>query len=220
MLQELLAGADGRAVGFWTSTDDDAQAAVKPPGAASFQPAESVPISSFLDPPTDIAIAPNGDVVVVGPEPCGEAVCVSGARLPAGGSWGPVETIASLQQELSGIALAAAGDASFTAVWTEANGVEGFGPPGLVLASDRSPGSAGTWDEEPAVLADLPNATAGCFNTESCVDVAVGPGDQRLASGPNAATARAASLRACDWRAGPGSRPRRSHRRTTTPCRS
>ena len=181
VLQELLAGADGRAVGFWTSTDGDAQTAVKPPGAASFQAAEPIPLNDFLDPPTDIAIAPNGDVVVVGPQGCGDSTCVSGARLPAGGSWGPVETLATLQQDLSGIAVAAAANASFTAVWTEANNIEGFGPPGLVLASDRSPGGARAWDAEPTVLADLPNATAGCFNAEGCVDTAVGPGGERLA---------------------------------------
>ena len=33
------------------------------------EPADSIPLNSFLDPPTDIAIAPNGDVVVVGPDP-------------------------------------------------------------------------------------------------------------------------------------------------------
>ncbi|HYH88298.1 MAG TPA: PKD domain-containing protein [Solirubrobacteraceae bacterium] len=170
VLRELLAGADGTAVGFWTSTDDDAQTAVKPPGAASFEPAQDIPLSSFLDPPTDIALAPDGSVVVVGPDICSEQTCIAGAR-HSGGAWGAVEPIAIVGTVPSGVAVTANADSTFTAVWTE---------PNLVRSSDRASGGGG-WDAVPEVVANLPGATAGCTGAEDCVDVAVGPQGQHVA---------------------------------------
>ena len=181
VLRELLAGADGTAVGLWTSTDDDAQTAVKPPGAASFEPAQDLPLSSFLDRPTDIAIAPDGSVVVVGPDPCGELTCIAGVRR-SGGAWGAVEPIAVLEHRP--VRRRRDGERrtpSFTAVWTESNDtVEGFGPPGWCAAPIARPApAAGT--PQPAVVADLPGATPAASNAEDCVDLAVGPQGQHVA---------------------------------------
>jgi hypothetical protein len=159
-LEDLVVGADGTVMGYWTSDDGPSETAVKPPGSADWDPAQTLAQGG---PDTEVALAPDGSAVAAYPD-CA-VTCISAVHRPPGGDWGDPEAVSAAVGAVTGIALASRPDNRFTVVWTE-----GPAPIG-VRSADRSPGAAGTWGARQPV-ADTPAGRAGCPSGFGCVDLA------------------------------------------------
>jgi hypothetical protein len=133
---------------------------------------------------TQVAVAPDGSAVAANRGSCDEVDCIRAAYRPPGGPWGASEPVALTGfDNVSGLAVAAGPDSSYTVVWTE-NTVSGqvTEPPGAVRASDRAAGAGGAWDEAPTLLADLPTESPGCPGFSfGCVDLASGANGAQVA---------------------------------------
>jgi hypothetical protein len=195
-LRELVAGADGSVLAFWTSRDGAPQTAVLPPAATAFDPPQDLPGGSSE---TALAVASDGSALAVQPgSACGLSTCVEARFRPAGEGWGAAESVTDTNGNVNGLAVAARPDRGFTAVWSEEQPAgRSQTPPGAIRSSDRTPGARAAW-ASPAPVATLTGNAAGCPSVFGCVDLAAA-GDGTLAAvwqqGP-ATPAIAASLRA------------------------
>ena len=154
----------------------------KPPGAASFGPAEPMPLTlprsadGHRGRPRRRASSSSGR------DPCGERpACPALAPRPAARG-DRVETVATLQRRPERHRGGCAADASFTVVWGEARQHRGLRPARLrpqrrSLAGQRR--RAGT--PRRRCVADLPNDTAGCCTPRAASTSPIGPGGAQLA---------------------------------------
>ncbi|MEO8690637.1 MAG: PKD domain-containing protein [Solirubrobacteraceae bacterium] len=180
-ISALVAGGDGSVT--VVGTDEGTPTSYTRPDGGNWGGGENVPTGSG----SVFAAAPDGSLVAVNTGICaGEANCIDAAYRPPGGPWNPVTETAALTPsvQVTGLAVAAAPDSSFTAVWGE--GAQGGGfpvAPGAVRSSDRSPGSGGSWVEAPAPIADLPADVPGCpSGFFGCLDVAIGTDGTQVAA--------------------------------------
>jgi hypothetical protein len=193
-LGDLVAGADGTAIAFWTSGDGSPESAAKPPDSATFDAAQGLPDGSSG---TELAVAPDGSALVA--EPCSaSASCLEVVFRPVDGTWGTPEPVPGTSRNLNALAVAAKPDGSgFTVVWSQdANVGRSQNPPGELLSRDRGAGAGGAFGTTQTVTTSTVN-TVGCPTSFGCLDLAVA-GDGTLAAvwqqGP-AVPSIAASLR-------------------------
>ena len=175
----LQASADGSVL--VVATDEGTpQSNRRPPGSETWGPAENVGTESG----TQVAVAPDGSAVAANTGSCGEAGCIRAAYRPPAGPWGPAETAALPRgANVTGLAVAAGPDSSYTVVWAENTRLgQATGPPGAVRSSDRSAGAGGVWDAAPTLVADLPDDSPGCPQSSfGCIDLATGGDGAQLA---------------------------------------
>ena len=162
----LEVGAGGDVTVLWTQGDGFAPSTnTKLPGGDAWGPSEPVPAGSNS---LTLAAAPDGSAAVAYLSGCGEGDdCVFVAYRPPGGPWsGVTETATLTAGTITGLALTARPDSSYTAIWGE------DAPAGRVASADRSPGPSGAWDELSTTIADLGATAGGCTNAGSCFDLA------------------------------------------------
>jgi hypothetical protein len=166
-LVDLVAGADGTAIGYWVSGDGNPQTGTLPSDSATWGPPQDL----FQgDADTKLAVAPDGSAEVVTPSNCdGQVVgpCIVSSHRPAGGDWiTDPSQIATVN--LTGLALAARPDASFTLVWSEDQS-----PDGRVVSADRPAGEDEGWSSPETTVADISGAVPGCSSSSvGCLDLA------------------------------------------------
>jgi hypothetical protein len=172
----LEPGGDG-SVALMSLGDGFATTFTKPPGSETWGSEERLPFSSGQP---DLAVAPDGSAVAVAQSSCGSAVvvdCMVAAFRPPGGPWGPVETAAltDVTASITGYAVAANPDDTFSLVWGDVPSPDGFAPPGAVHSVDRAPGADGSWDAAPRTVAALTgDAIPNCNGFANCFDAATG----------------------------------------------
>jgi hypothetical protein len=173
VLEDLVVGSDGSVTVLWDSTDASPTSSTMPGGSDEWGPAE--PLPDIANP--SLAAAPDGSVAVAWAANCSASGdCVQAAYKAPGERWSAPELVGDAQDTVTGVALVARADSSFTAAWTQS------GPPGAVRSNDRTPGAGGGWAAVPDHVADLLTDQAGCrFGATGCIDLAVGA-DGKLAA--------------------------------------
>ena len=217
-LPALEAGGDGSVT--VVGTDEGQPTSYTRPAGGDWGEGEFVPTGSG----SVFDAAPDGSLVAVTTGTCsGETSCIEAAYRPPGGPWDADTVAAGLTSgQVTGLAVAAGPDSTFTAVWGEGNFGEGSPvPPGRVRSSDRSAGPGGSWEDLP--VADLPTDVPGCPSGFGCIDVAIGDDGRSLAVWQQYGSRWGPDLRRRTrgrWGLGPdragrhaGDRRRRSHRR-------
>jgi hypothetical protein len=183
-IQDLVAGADGTVVAYWTSRDGSPQTATRLPGATAFDAAQPFPFGGVAK----LAVAPDGSAVATVAQFACDVDCILAVRRPRGGAW-PVETtetagVAAAGDTITGWSIAANADSSYTVVFSEANQpVEApLQTPGSVHSVDRAAGDTGAWDASATLVAALPDTIPRCNSGANCVDLAVGANGTQLAA--------------------------------------
>jgi hypothetical protein len=170
VLEDLVAGADGTAIGLWTSDDGGPETAAKPPGSPTWDPPQDLPNGSSR---TELAVAPDGSAVVA--QPCsGSSGCLEARFRPAGGDWGPPEDLADTSRSLTGLAVAASPTGSgFTVAWSEDQNFTRGQPSvrGQIFSRDRASGPGGTWGGAELVAESFSDAFS-CDTNFGCLDLA------------------------------------------------
>jgi len=185
-LHDLVAGAGGTAIGYWTSNEGSPETAAKPPGSAGWEAARTLPEGTA---DSRLAVADDGSAEVATPASCGDPVaipCIITSHRSPGRPWARDPAGPAVTGHVTGLALVARADRGFALVWGEdgLGGVRGRSqtPDGHVASADRGPGSAGAWDGDPATVSQLTGAAPGCISAGSgCIDLAIA-GDGTLAA--------------------------------------
>ncbi len=182
-LAALEAGADNSVALVWT-IDGPTQSSTRLADGAWGDPQ---PLPSGAGNGLSLAKAPDGSAVVAYPEFCAEtsSPCVHATYRPRGGAWSAPE-LAGGSFDISGVAVAARSDSSYTVVWGERpqpavllRGLPVQGP--SVRSADRPAGPARAWTG-PQTVAEPPGGAAGCpVATYGCIDLAAASDDRLVA---------------------------------------
>ncbi len=177
-LSALEVGEKGDVTVLWTqgAAPVTPDTNTKPAGSEAWERADPVPNAGGAV--LALAVAPDGSSTIAFPDPCTTFFdsCVRAEYRPKGGDWSAASELAGpAAGEVTGVALAARPDSSYSIVWGE--GAPPLGrarsqnPPGAVRSADRAPGPIPSWSQQP--VATLTADAAGCPSTSSgCIDLA------------------------------------------------
>jgi hypothetical protein len=180
VLEDLVAGADGTAIGLWTSDDGGPETAAKPPGSPTWDPPQDLPNGSSR---TELAVAPDGSALVA--QPCFDSSgCLEALFRPTGGTWGRPENLTNASRILTGLSVAAHSTGNgFTVAWSEDQNNTVRGLPsvrGEIFTRDRGSGPDGTWGPVELVTDSFTDAFS-CSTEFGCLDLAAaGDGTQAV----------------------------------------
>ena len=180
-LNALEVGAAGDVTVMWTqgSEGTTVNTNTKPAGSESWGIADFVTSGDGAD--FALATAPDGSAAIAFPGQCETTNCVQAEYRPKGGDWSADPEDARLATgTVTGVALVARPDSSYTVAWGEDTQPQGTArsqnPPGAVRSADRAPGSSPSWSQRNVTV--LPDDAAGCrSSTLGCIDLA-SRGDQ------------------------------------------
>jgi PKD domain len=179
----LEAGGDG-SVTVMPFDEGVASTYTKPPGSETWGGEENLP---FTNQGADLAVAPDGSAVALVRASCGAATqvdCIVAAFRPPGGPWGPQETAAieGPAFTITGYAVAANPDNTFSLVWGDVPSPDGFAPPGDVHNVDRASGTEGAWDAGARTVAvGTGDEVPWCNGFANCFDLATGSDGTQVA---------------------------------------